>query len=386
MKKLLLTLPFLLAAVLALVRPMVAPTAGLLPLLAFVPALAAWTSGQMTAGSRARGAYTAIAGVFALVSASVSQVFLPAAEARELVAYAAVILVTAISIASAFHQERTDLDLIGVRAVADLAQDVILRPLPARAGQVSLAARCVTGDAYSHLGGDFYEAVATGPLLRLVMGDVQGHGRSAVRIMALALGIFREAAWRERGIADVAAAMDYRLCHELGDEQFVTAVLVEIDTDAGHATVVCCGHPPPLLLTALGAAQACPEAASPPLGLGLGRWPGIRQVVPFKPGYSLLLYTDGVSEARDALGRFFPLLERAVLESPDALVGSLVSQAQDHARGGSRDDMAILVAHHEELPLAPGRAGQASAAAQRSPRERPQEGWQPVSPGHALVV
>ena len=347
---LLLTLPFLLAVVLALVRPMVTPKAGLLPLLAFVPALAAWTSGQLPASNRVRGAYTAAAGVMGMAGAAVSQVFLPAAEPREMVAYAAVVLVTVISVASTLHQEQTDLHLIGVRAVADLAQDVILRPLPIRAGQVTLAARCVTSDAYSHLGGDFYEAVATGSLLRLVMGDVQGHGRSAVRIMALALGIFREAAWRERGIADVAAAMDYRLGHELGDEQFVTAVLVEIDTDAGHATVVCCGHPPPLLLTALGVSQACPEATSPPLGLGLGHWPGIRQVVPFKPGYSLLLYTDGISEARDSMGRFFPLLERAVLEPPDALVGSLVSQAQAHAGGGSRDDMAILVAHHEELP------------------------------------
>lgn len=349
-KALLLSLPFLLAAVLATARPLVNPKAGLLPLLAFVPALAAWASVQVTAKSRARGAYTATAGVFALVSAAVSQAFLPAAEVREMVAYAAVVAVTVISIVITVQRELADLDLIAIQAVADMAQDVILRPLPARAGQVSLAARCVTSDAYSHLGGDFYEAVATGSLLRLVMGDVQGHGRSAVRVMALALGIFREAAWRERGIADVAAAMDYRLSHELGDEQFVTAVLVEIDTEIGLATVVCCGHPPPLLLTPAGVSQACPEAPSPPLGLCLGHWPGIRQVVPFKPGYSLLLYTDGISEARDSLGRFFPLLERAALEPPDGLVGSLVSQAQAHAVDGARDDMAILVAHHEELP------------------------------------
>lgn len=349
-KLLLLSLPFVLAAVLALVRPMITPKAGLLPLLAFVPALAAWASVQVTAKAGARGAYTATAGAFALVSAAVSQAFLPAAEVRELVAYAAVAAVTVISIVITVQRERADLDLIAIQAVANMAQDVILRPVPPRVGRVSLAARSVSADAHAHVGGDFFEVAASGTTLRLVMGDVQGHGLPALRVMVLALGMFREAAWREYSLIEIAARMDRRLCQELGPEQFVTAVFAEIDADAGLVSLICCGHPPPLLITPAGAALACPETSGAPLGVGIGPWSSRRHTAGFKPGNTLVFYTDGLSEARDALGRFFPLLERAALEPPGGLVESLVSQAQEHAGGDSRDDMALLVAHYEDLP------------------------------------
>lgn len=122
---------------------------------------------------------------------------------------------------------------------------------------------------------------------------------------------------------------------------------------------MCCGQPPPLLLREGGAAELdVPEA--PPLGLGLDEGApvpeGVR--VPLRPGDRLFVVTDGVTEARDAAGRFYPLEERLA-----GLAGAGIAPATavrrvwaDLGRFAARldDDVTMLVLTPE--PPGPGGA------------------------------
>ena len=348
-KRLLVYLPFVVLAALGITRSLTGPAVGLLPLMALAPSLAALTAWQLPPLRHQRAVYVAAAGVAAVAAAILSDYAQEGPESREIATLIAVVLITLVSAAITCHQQRTDVALAHTKAVADMAQDVILRPLPHRIGRLSLAARYVSADPYAHVGGDFYEVVSAPGRLRLVIGDVQGKGLPAVQIMALALGMFREAAHWEPDLESVVTRLDRRLAQEMAPEQFVTAVVAEINPAAGTAKFICCGHPPPFIILP-GTAALYPAAPGLPLGTGLGRAGGKPMRTAFKPGYTLLFYTDGISEARDAAGEFFPLLDRVSLHAPEDLVAGLAAEVAEHANGSARDDMALLAVRYEELP------------------------------------
>ena len=101
------------------------------------------------------------------------------------------------------------------------------------------------------------------------------------------------------------AALDRRVAGELGEEDFVTVVVVEFGPQ-GWLRLVNCGHPPPLLVQPTGRVLVAPRQPAPPLGLDPA--PVVEQVR-LGPEDRLLLYTDGLVEARAATGRPFELDE-----------------------------------------------------------------------------
>jgi serine phosphatase RsbU (regulator of sigma subunit) len=151
------------------------------------------------------------------------------------------------------------------------------------------------------------------------MGDVRGKGLGAVELATDVLGMFREQAHGACTLAELATRLDAGLGRGLGrHEEFVTALLVEIDPESGRTSIFNCGHPPPLLIPA-----GCDDdatrcvtllevpAPAPPLGLlALGDTSGAQLCCALQPDDQLLLYTDGVTEARDAKRAFYPLPER----------------------------------------------------------------------------
>jgi serine phosphatase RsbU (regulator of sigma subunit) len=347
-KRSILLLPFVLLISLGVMRYLLGPRLGLLPMMVLAPPLAALVAGQIKLSwNHHRAIYIAAAGIAAVFVSWASQVLEGVLRPTEITSFVSIAAVTAVSLMISYHQRRTDIDLAHAQLVADIVQGVILRPVPARAGPVRLTARCVPSEAGTLVGGDFYEVVTFPDRVRLVMGDVQGKGLAAVQITALALGIFREAAFQEYDVAAVAARMDARLQDELADEQFVTAVLADIYPACGKAQIISCGHPPPLLLSPDGAKPATPEDPGLPLGLGLGDDLALAHMVPFAPGQALLFYTDGVSEARDSSGEFFPLAVQAGRHGATGLVDRLVTEVVGYRREGSGDDMALLLAHHD---------------------------------------
>jgi serine phosphatase RsbU (regulator of sigma subunit) len=241
--------------------------------------------------------------------------------------------------------------LAAVRRVAEAAQHAILPPVPQRVGPLQLTAAYVSAAEEAQVGGDLYEVVHHGDAVRLLVGDVRGKGLEAVRLATVVLGEFRAAAAALDMISEVAVQMDTRLADYLDEEDFMTALLAEIRED-GHCALVRCGHPPAMLARDGGVSEMTGPATVP---LGLGVAPPVIETQ-LKPGDRLLLYTDGLIEARSADGRFVdPRSVIAPLASgPLSDVLETLLAALHEAIGGELDDdLALLAAEYRPEGAAP---------------------------------
>ncbi|MEU2183862.1 PP2C family protein-serine/threonine phosphatase [Streptomyces thermolilacinus] len=279
-------------------------------------------------------------------------------------------LIGAVSVLLAWARRRREAQLVTVRTVAEAAQYAVLPPLPPRVGPVRCGALYRAAVRTALVGGDLYD-VQSGPYgVRSVVADVKGHGLSAVSTVAALLGTFREAVLDEPELAGVAARLDRRLvvdsARQAETELFATAVLIEFpagetgeDRGAGEgggpgeggegrpgrevaARVLSCGHPPPVVVTRAGGREVELESG-PPLGLGLTEFAAPEPVtVSLDSSCVLLAHTDGVTEARDADGRFYPLAERVRGElDPVALVRWVWRDVSSYT-GEIADDVALL--------------------------------------------
>ena len=223
-------------------------------------------------------------------------------------------------------------------------------------------------------GGDIHDVMATPFGVRLFVGDVMGSGLPANRTGLSVLNAWRELACTEPSLAGIAVRLHAMIARSEHPERFVTALLLNFPIpgerpgtgephEAGEAggswaELVCCGHPPPLLLRG-GSATFIEPYAAPPLGLlDLGDGWCRASMIPVGDGDQLLLYTDGVSEARDAAGRFFPLAQvtTEALNAAGALsagspgracrahlLDALVSSLDDHVGNRASDDILLLL-------------------------------------------
>ncbi|MBY8344489.1 serine/threonine-protein phosphatase [Streptomyces spinosirectus] len=236
-----------------------------------------------------------------------------------------VVFVAVLSVFVSYVRSRRDAQLDLERTVAEAAQRAVLPPLPERVGAVRCAGLYRAAERGTLVGGDFFD-VREGPYgVRAVLGDVQGHGLSAIATVASLLGAFREAVLDQPDLESVAARLDRRLVADSASsryaELFATAVLLEFSRDARSVRLVSCGHPAPLLLRGRQATEI-ELTAWTPLGLGLpASGPPAALTLRLEPGHSLFLASDGVSEGRDAVGTFYPLTDRlAALADTDPAV------------------------------------------------------------------
>ena len=199
----------------------------------------------------------------------------------------------------------------------------MLRQLPETVGPLNVGVVYLAAAAEARVGGDLYEVVATNEHgIRMIIGDVRGKGLEAVEVAADIIGRFRELAHSVHTLDEIAYRLDAGLTRRWGKhEEFVTALLAQVDPERGRLTILNAGHPPPILVSAAGEVTVLEvRAPAPPLGLiTLGNDSGAKQTYPFEPNDQLLLYTDGVTEARDANREFYPLDERVAALAPQAL-------------------------------------------------------------------
>lgn len=248
-----------------------------------------------------------------------------------LAAAGAAVVSTALSLAGArldgrpvpVDHEQQEQQHADVASVAEAAQRALLSPLPEQLGPLKLGVVYLAAAAEARVGGDLYEVTHTENYgIRLIIGDVRGKGLGAVEVAADIIGRFREVAHGVGTLNELAHRLDAGLSRRWGQyEEFVTALLAEIDPDRGTLTILNCGHPPPLLVSQADGTVTDLEvrAPAPPLGLlTLGSDAGAKRVYAFKPNDQLLLYTDGVTEARDASREFYPLDERVKALAPQA--------------------------------------------------------------------
>ncbi|MFB6528104.1 MULTISPECIES: PP2C family protein-serine/threonine phosphatase [unclassified Streptomyces] len=283
-----------------------------------------------------------------------------AAEASSLTEFLTVLTVSALALLINRVVLRSGERLASARVIAETAQKAVL-PTPAeRIGGLQCAARYEAAQADAFIGGDLFAVQDTPWGVRLVVGDVRGKGMDAVEAVAVVIGAFREAAEQERTLEGVAQRLERALAREGtrrhgldAFEGFTTAVLAEIPRSDGSGTfdgfvrVVNRGHPPPLMLYADGRLDTWePGEPALPLGMGdLAAWPDRAEARPYPPGATLLLYTDGLSEARNAEGVFYDPGERLagrIFPGPEELLDALVDDVRLHTGGGSTDDMALL--------------------------------------------
>ncbi|MGW3178078.1 PP2C family protein-serine/threonine phosphatase [Kitasatospora sp. NPDC001119] len=357
------------------------PDVHLGPLLIVAPALTA-----SFAGPRATAGVAALAFAALTVIGAVRDGLTSANIETQL---SAQLIVSALIVGLRVLRERHERELARVRSVSEAAQRVLLRPLPERIGPLHLASVYLAAEAEAQVGGDLYAAARTATGTRLLVGDVRGKGLSSLGDAALLLGAFRAAAHLHAELPDLAAYLDGSVSWDLaqlaeqsrrdrwerrerqalsalpfpppedppeesGDsgESFITAVLLDIPDDGSPVRLIDCGHPPPLLLHPDGITALAARQPSPPLGLGeLAPTRYETETFPFRPGDRLLIYTDGVIEARDAQRRFYPLTERVTAwraEHPAALLQHLRRDLLAHVGGRLDDDAAMVVV--ERLP------------------------------------
>lgn len=250
-----------------------------------------------------------------------------------------------VGIQSAALRERRENRLERMTVIAETAQRAVLRSIPTAIGSVGLSARYVSATAEALVGGDLYEVAATPYGVRVIVGDVRGKGLEAVQTAAAVLGAFRASAFTEADLAALARSIDQTLRRFIGDEEFVTAIVGEFRGD--KVTLANCGHHPPLLVWDEHVSEV--DTGEPTVPLGMGSEPGLTEHS-WPTGARMLFFTDGLVEARDKTGEFFPLDDFAaeigegtVEEALDRLVEHLLA----YAGNKMNDDLALVLAESE---------------------------------------
>lgn len=255
---------------------------------------------------------------------------------------------------------RQERQLLHIQDIAETTRRTVLRPLPSGWAGLEHAGVYLAADVDARVGGDFYD-IQPGPHgTRVLVGDVQGKGLGAVEAAAALLGTFREAGYHEKDLTTIAGRLEIRMLRHrthtaaLGradGDRFATAVLIGFpEDDPGVIDVVNFGHEPPLAVGPHGVREL-PCGDGVPLGLAdlAGGLPPVHRV-PLTADETLLLVTDGVTEARDRPGAFFPLAEevaRAVRADPARTEPRrLVRRVRDgvlrHSAGRLEDDTTIF--------------------------------------------
>jgi hypothetical protein len=352
----LLAVPVALIVIITVVDILAPPEVHLGPFLVAAPAVAASFAGPRT---------TACVGALAVAAqAVVAEVRTSLVDLNHTSQLITLVLMSVFVTSVAARRERHEQELTQLRTVARAAQEVVLKPLPQRIGPLRIASVYLAAESEAQIGGDLYAAARTGHGTRIVVGDVRGKGLEAVGDAALLLGAFRGAAHRQADLPSLVAFLEGAVSSDLDDpsaaesrradhgEAFITAALMDLPDDEPVLHLVNCGHPPPLLLRHGRVQVLDTQQPAPPLGLaGVVQSDFTSAVFPFDQGDIALLYTDGVIEARDRDGTFYPLAERVAGmagEGPGALLAQLRRDLLRHA-GGHLDDDAAMVAI-ERLP------------------------------------
>ncbi len=212
------------------------------------------------------------------------------------------------------------------------------------------------------IGGDSFDYAVNGSTADLLVIDSVGHGMPAAVVATVAISAYRHARRNLLDLPEIAAEIDAAIAGQLADSQFATAVLARLDLGTGQLRWINAGHPEPLIVrgTSLVRPPRCPP--SRPLGLqdGTAAYCETR----LEPGDRLLLYTDGITEARSPTGDFFGEQRLADFITAAAAAGEpapetvrrLMRHVLTHQADQLQDDASIVVLEwrtgdEERLPL-----------------------------------
>jgi hypothetical protein len=199
------------------------------------------------------------------------------------------------------------------------------------------------------VGGDGFDYSLDSGTAQLVVLDAMGRGLSAGLACAVALAAVRATRRAGRGLYDQARAADAALIEQFPDSRFATAILAELQLDTGRLRYINAGHPEPLLLRGGRLVRRLPAGRRMPLGIEDPSVEVAEELL--EPDDRLLIYTDGVTEARAVGGERFGLTRLvdmveqhadAGLPAPETL-RRLAHAVAGHQAGPPADDATMLL-------------------------------------------
>ncbi|RRS00478.1 PP2C family protein-serine/threonine phosphatase [Glycomyces terrestris] len=305
--------------------------------MAAVPLMAAFVLGP---------AWTAVIAAVALVLIAAPLPFTGRFDLADLIVIGTVFL-TAVGIS--WFRARFEAGLVTMISVSEAAQRAVLPELPARVGGLACAGVYRSAQRGARIGGDLFDVRPSPFGTRLILGDVQGHGLDAVGTASMLLSVFHEAILDERELSGIAWRLERRILADASDgyvpELFASVLLAEFSEECDEVRLLSCGHPSPLLLRGE-EVEEVDLKPHPVLGLRLAEptRAGAATALPFGVDETLLAFSDGLVEARDEDGHYYPLaehLEGLVTPSPQRLVEFVW---EDASRFAARmdDDVSIL--------------------------------------------
>jgi serine phosphatase RsbU (regulator of sigma subunit) len=242
-------------------------------------------------------------------------------------------------------------DLLDERArVAKVLQETLLPPVLPDIPGVDTGARYRPTGSGNLVGGDFYDVFSTAEgEWGVVLGDVSGVGPEAAALTGIARYTIRAVAADEEP-SQVLRSLNDALNNQRTDDRFCTAVYLRVVPGPKGVSVTLAngGHPPPLILRDNGSVEAIDGAT----GMLLGLFPDAtigEHDLELAAGDSIVLYTDGVIEARDRGGeqygqeRLEELLEACAGRTADGIARRVELAVIDHQGERTPDDVAVLV-------------------------------------------
>jgi hypothetical protein len=200
------------------------------------------------------------------------------------------------------------------------------------------------------MGGDALDHALNGDVLHLAVFDAMGHGLPAAGVAAFALSSYRHSRRAGADLPATYAQIDGAVADQPGS-RFVTAVLAELEVRTGRLRWISAGHPAPLLLRDGRLVKTLDLVPSPPMGTGLATGPAVQGEEALEPGDMVLLYTDGLTEARrpdgelfsaERLGEFIERQAAAGQAAPETL-RRLREAIIQRGEGDLRDDATALL-------------------------------------------
>jgi hypothetical protein len=245
--------------------------------------------------------------------------------------------------------------LVGLRRRAEMGlaaemQYLLLPPLTFASQPVTIAAAL---EPCYHVAGDTVDYAVDAGRTRVGMFDGMGHGLQSAQCAVLTIAAYRNSRRCGRTLTETMRSVDETLLEGLAGEVFSTAVMLELDTDTGRLEWANAGHPEPLLLRGGKLIKALQVEPRAPLGLGDLLADDVVTIgfEQLEPGDQLLLYTDGVVEARSPDGEFFGV-DRLVdlvirhlaggLSAPET-VRRVVQELLEHQQDQLTDDASLLL-------------------------------------------
>jgi serine phosphatase RsbU (regulator of sigma subunit) len=221
----------------------------------------------------------------------------------------------------------------------------LLPPLSFAAGHVVVSG--ILEPSYD-VAGDAFDYAVNGDIAHVAVFDAVGHGFEASLLASVAMAAYRNARRSGLNLPDTYRSMNKWIANKF-PERFVTSILAELDTRTGNYRWVNAGHHPAMLVRDAQVVKMLDAAPDLPLGLEPSQ-PTVASEQ-LQPDDRILLYTDGVVEARDEAGEFFglprlaDLFTRACADQRPApeTMRRLNHAVLDHQHGDLQDDATMLL-------------------------------------------